>query len=283
MKERQTNSPLISHLVEYLDYNGVSLALHSWTSLKTTHLIFYIHGIQSHSGWLFESGPYFAKNSISVFSLDRRGSGLSGGSRGDIADPTRILDDYIHTIKLVKTRYPSTPITFIGQSLGGTILAALISLPDFDLKYSSLIFCASPLGKRSSMSNEVKEKIASYKSDDELIKLNIDINDFTDLHLYLQFMLNDTLSIKQITKRSINSILRMEEIYIHNYGTIKEKSAFLCPETDPIIDIKLATEIFMRLTSQKGIVKIFNTCKHYLWFTKQSNHVHSWIKSFILN
>ncbi len=57
--------------------DGIKLALHSWLSQKPKAILFFVAGMHSHAGWLFEAGPYFADRSISVFCLDRRGTGIS--------------------------------------------------------------------------------------------------------------------------------------------------------------------------------------------------------------
>src|SRR3979411_2507849 len=59
--------------------DDVGLALHIWRTHRARGSLFYIHGIQSHGGWLFETGPQLAQRGIQVFALDRRGSGRSEG------------------------------------------------------------------------------------------------------------------------------------------------------------------------------------------------------------
>lgn len=58
------------------------LALHLWRPRgQVKGAVFYFHGLQSHAGWLWEVGPQFADNDIAFYVLDRRGSGISAGSR----------------------------------------------------------------------------------------------------------------------------------------------------------------------------------------------------------
>ena len=96
-------------------------------------------------------------------------------------------------------------------------------------------------------------------------------------------MKNDSLCCKKMTKRSMKSLLKIEEVYMNHPDVIAEKRAvYLRPVTDPVIDLELAIKIFMILTGNQGLVKTFLTRKHYLWFTEQSSQVHEWIRLFIL-
>jgi alpha-beta hydrolase superfamily lysophospholipase len=69
--------------------DGTPLALHCWTPQPTSAvrgLLYYVHGIQSHAGWLFETGPELARRSVVTYALDRRGSGRSGGVAAVVGD-----------------------------------------------------------------------------------------------------------------------------------------------------------------------------------------------------
>ena len=44
--------------------------------------VVHLHGIQSHSGWYVETAAELARRGYAVYLADRRGSGLSMGTRG---------------------------------------------------------------------------------------------------------------------------------------------------------------------------------------------------------
>src|SRR5512143_3572836 len=78
--------------------DGTPLALQSWApSIRSTTrgLLYSVHGIQSHAGWLLEPGAELARRGVVSCALDRRGSGRSCGVRGDLPSAQVITEDYL--------------------------------------------------------------------------------------------------------------------------------------------------------------------------------------------
>lgn len=269
--------------ISFINNKNYRLALHSWIPSHVKAVIFYIHGIQSHAGWLFEKGHLLAKCGIKVCLLDRRGCGFSEGMRGDIPDKESILRDHYSALQYVKNSNPKVPLTLFGQSMGGSILAALVSWSHFKIDFDKIIFCASALGKRHyQIDSKEREEILSYRTT-ELVDINLSDTDYTDEPQYLDFMKNDLLCYRKITKRSIATLIELEELYLNKPGILKNKSAaYIYPEYDPIVDLPRAISIFQRLTEQTGVLKSFPVDKHYLWFTSQHIPAVNWVRDFIL-
>ncbi len=263
--------------------NSLNLALHHWSAEKSKAILFYINGIQSHAGWLFETAPMFAKNGIDVFVLDRRGTGLSEGLRGDISSKETLFGDYVYALEYIKNISPDNKITLLGQSLGGSILAGLLSWPEFNISYDKIIFCASALGKRHyQLSQKKLEQTLADQSLDE-VPIPIKDTDYTKEKRYLDFIKNDPLCYKKITKRSISTLVDIEKLYLAKPGILHQKSAvYLCPAVDPVVNLQQSLKVFNALTDYNGIVKRFPTHNHYLWFTAQHNDVVQWVSDFVL-
>ncbi|MFN3233821.1 MAG: alpha/beta hydrolase [Gammaproteobacteria bacterium] len=267
-----------------IESDGAKLALHSWVPEKPKAMVYYIHGIQSHAGWLFETGSYFAEKGIAVFVVDRRGSGKSEGIRGDIGNHFQLLNDYLKILRIIRSLYIQLPLTLIGQSLGGSILSALLALPDYDVEYNKVVFCASALGKKHNEVSAIDYARVISESSMDLIDIPIKDEDFSDQSKYLDFISSDPLLYRKITKRSLASLLLMENLYLSKPGLLSEKQAvYVCPEEDPIVNLDYSISVFQKLTNEHGEVKRFQTYKHYLWFTDQSMLVHQWIVNWILS
>jgi alpha-beta hydrolase superfamily lysophospholipase len=106
--------------------DGETIFLRRWepaSKSKTTFLIF--HGITAYSG---PYGPILAdelaKSGLTVYGMDLRGHGLSGGKRGDYPNAERLRMDLCETITFVKSK--STSLVALGHSLGA--LSAIISM-----------------------------------------------------------------------------------------------------------------------------------------------------------
>ncbi len=269
--------------IDYIAIDGIKLALHSWIPKNVEAILFYIHGMQSHSGWLFEIGDQLAAKAIAVFSLDRRGSGLSEGIRGDASSSNALLDEYHYALKKVRGLYPEIPLTLLGQSLGGSILAGLLTYPDINFLYDNVIFCSSPLGKQSHLLNEEQKKNTRDSQGLELHPIKMIDEDFSEDTRYLAFMKKDSLCCRKITSRAKSVFLDIEQRYLKNLDLTQGKPVFFVHSlSDPLLDVHYTINLFMRLTNNKGITLQLPSTKHYLWFTEQKINLMSWLSNFIL-
>jgi alpha-beta hydrolase superfamily lysophospholipase len=82
-----------------------------------------IHGIQSHGGWYEHSCTRLSQAGFAVDFLDRRGSGMNQGKRGDAPGFRRLLDDLAEFLKPL--RQASQPVFLVAISWGGKLAVAL--------------------------------------------------------------------------------------------------------------------------------------------------------------
>lgn len=83
-----------------------------------------LHGIQSHGGWYDASSQWLAEHGWAVSFLDRRGSGLNEGARGDCPSFRRLLDDIAEFMRPLRERV-RCPVAVQGISWGGKLALAL--------------------------------------------------------------------------------------------------------------------------------------------------------------
>src|SRR5262245_53960940 len=97
--------------------DGVSLHYRSWLGVggQPSAVLLFLHGIASHGAWFGQTAVYLADRGIAVYAPDRRGSGLSKGSRGHLLRYEQALDDVDHFLDLIEQRHPGLPI-FLGGS-----------------------------------------------------------------------------------------------------------------------------------------------------------------------
>lgn len=268
----------------YIRHDGVNLALHSWIPQKPNAVLFLFHGMQSHAGWFAEVGTYLADHAIATFILDRRGVGMSGGLRGDIPNVDSLLEDYLIALTKVKSLYPKLPLTLLGQSLGGSILAALLSWRKFAIAYDAVVFCAAGLGLRHNQLSASEYQALLKDRTIELSCINLSGDDMTDDSFYLDFIRKDSLCYKQMRHRARAVLLEIEDMYWQKRGVIDAtKSAlFVYPQYDPIVNTEMALKIFMQLSDNKGMLLQLPSIKHFLWFTDQRRRLLQWLSHYIL-
>jgi acylglycerol lipase len=97
-------------------------------SPRDDRIVLVLHGISWHSA------PYFAvfvhylvPLGITVYAMDFRGHGFSGGLRGDLDSPAVVMDDIDSVVQFLCTQYPARRIFLAGQSMGGLFALAYVA------------------------------------------------------------------------------------------------------------------------------------------------------------
>ncbi len=88
-------------------------------------IVLVLHGISWHSA------PYFAVYvhyllplGITVYAMDFRGHGFSGGPRGDLDSPSLVMDDVDAMVQFLCAEHPDRRVFLAGQSMGGLFALA---------------------------------------------------------------------------------------------------------------------------------------------------------------
>lgn len=242
--------------------DGTGLALHRWTAPEATATLFYIHGIQSHAGWLYETGPELAARGVNVYALDRRGSGRSEGERGHLPSADQLLDDYQRALQTVADEKIS--LTILGQSLGGSVLAALWCTRPLPAR--RLLFCAPALGQQRARHTPDALEERRRRTTTTPQDVGLADHDYTDLSDYQAFLATDPLMLRQITQAAQATLVQVEDRYMAASPLTRLPVDLAVPARDPIIDLAAASKVLHRLAPYAP-EREFTTDRHYLEFT----------------
>jgi len=115
--------------------DGETLFLRRWNPdtiipAKKDIAVLIFHGFTAYSGPYSMAGIPISKGGYTVFGLDYRGHGLSGGNRGDSPSKERFIGDLAEAVKYVKSLgFPK--VVVLGHSLGvATAICAADSVPN---------------------------------------------------------------------------------------------------------------------------------------------------------
>jgi alpha-beta hydrolase superfamily lysophospholipase len=78
-----------------------------------------VHGLGAHSAWFLDFGSVLHAGGQTVYALDHRGFGRSGGVRGHIRRGDQLLDDMEAFVDMIGQRHPGIPRVLLGHSMGG--------------------------------------------------------------------------------------------------------------------------------------------------------------------
>jgi acylglycerol lipase len=115
--------------------DGETLFLRRWdpdriVDAKKRIAVLIFHGFTAYSGPYNMAGVPISKGGYTVFGLDYRGHGLSGGNRGDSPGKDRWIGDLADAVKYVK-RLGFTRVIVLGHSLGvAAAICAADTVPD---------------------------------------------------------------------------------------------------------------------------------------------------------
>lgn len=107
---------------QFTTTDGETLFLRRWNpdtiqSVKKDIAVLIFHGFTAHSGAYNMAGVPISVGGYTVFGLDYRGHGLSGGNRGDSPNKERWIADLAESVKYIKSLGFSKVIV-LGHSLG---------------------------------------------------------------------------------------------------------------------------------------------------------------------
>lgn len=259
---------------------GVTLHGTAWSSASPpVATVFYVHGIQSHAGWCHRLGSALNAQSIDLVVFDRRGSGMSGGIRGHADGAEAIIDDYRLALEHVRQTSRTSTVTVVGQSFGGSIVAALAA--GGSIPTEQIVFCAPALGQQ--LRRWGVEEMARIGANRGLrmSPVGLSNSDYTRDERYLRFMHDDVLMVHEITTGMRASMVQLEQRYSTVTGWPVHGPIHLAiPEFDKIIDLATAEAILRR--SVPMIDKAtFPTDEHYLEWSAEHEAYFRWLGAIV--
>jgi alpha-beta hydrolase superfamily lysophospholipase len=103
---------------------------YAWEASAPRAGLVLLHGLRSHAQWFSEAADELADRGVSVYALDRRGSGSSSGSRGDIERYDQWLNEIESAVALARSEQPGLPIHLLGHCFGANLgLAYCLTRP----------------------------------------------------------------------------------------------------------------------------------------------------------
>jgi acylglycerol lipase len=101
---------------------GVRIFLRSWRPAGRPRAIVVVcHGVNSHGGQYLWVAEQLVAAGHSVYALDLRGRGKSGGDRFYVDDIAEYVSDVAQVVKLAKAREPGLAVFLLGHSAGGVV------------------------------------------------------------------------------------------------------------------------------------------------------------------
>jgi alpha-beta hydrolase superfamily lysophospholipase len=140
-------APALSH-DKYVAADGTALPLAVWkaTNGPPKAVILGLHGFGDYHNAFEEPAAVWAKDGFTTYAYDQRGFGGSP-TRGRWAGTDTMVDDAKAVAKLLRAKYPDTPLYVAGESMGGAV--AMVAA-DRGIDADGLILLAPAVRSRAS-------------------------------------------------------------------------------------------------------------------------------------
>jgi alpha-beta hydrolase superfamily lysophospholipase len=132
----------------YLTADGTALPLAVWKAQNGAPkaVILGLHGFGDYRNAFEEPAAIWAKDGYTTYAYDQRGFGGSP-TRGRWAGTDTLVDDAKDMAKLLRARYPGTPVYLAGESMGGAV--AMVAA-DRGVETDGLVLLAPAVRSRAS-------------------------------------------------------------------------------------------------------------------------------------
>ncbi len=119
----------------FVTADGTALPMRFWLPKgKPKAVILAVHGFNDYSRAFEWPGRFFAARGIATYAYDQRGFGASKDI-GIWAGEENLAEDLRQCAKLLKARYPNTPLYILGESMGAAVaISALANKPMPEVK-----------------------------------------------------------------------------------------------------------------------------------------------------
>lgn len=132
--------------------DGENIALHEWPLPRGSAVrgvVLVVHGLGEHAGRYATLAAHLNAWGFAVRSYDQYGHGESGGARGGLPSPQRLLEDLADVIEATHQRFGGDlPLIVLGHSLGGLVAASLVARRGAAI--NALVLSSPALGTRMS-------------------------------------------------------------------------------------------------------------------------------------
>src|SRR6266700_7709796 len=101
----QTTPDLHTSTESLMTPDGCSLFLRGWIT-DSPSVLFILHGLGGHSGWYLDLASSLAQQGITIYTMDHRGFGRSGGLPGHIDRYQTYIGDVAFLLREIRKRHP---------------------------------------------------------------------------------------------------------------------------------------------------------------------------------
>lgn len=265
--------------------DGALHFIRSYYAGSAQAVVLYLHGIEGHSLWFESSAKVLQTNDITVFALDRRGSGLSREARGDLRNYKQLLDDTRAALRFAQEKAGELPVFLMANCWGAKLAAILCEEREISSSVRGLILSSPAIDVKVDLPLSDKIKVAwrLITGSSSPLAIPLQIEDFTDTPEFLSFISNDKLRLTEASARFFFNTFLLTKLSKQSAEKITTPVLLVQSGVDNIVDQAGVKGWFDRLKSTDKTFRLFPDAYHSLDFHSQPQEylelLLSWIKA----
>ena len=234
--------------------DGYHLTLRRWlTEGAPEAVILGLHGFNDHADFIAPAAEVWRRRGIATYAYDQRGFGTSS-VRGLWGGAEQYAKDANSALRLLRRRYPDTPLYLLGESMGGAVAIAALTRSDA-AEVQGLILSAPGVRGRDSL--PLGHRLGLYLASHTLpwVALRpprtaaIQASDNIEALIALG---QDPLVIKRTRMDTVYGLVNLMDLAQARAGQLKQPLLLLYGEKDALIPPEAIERLWTRLPQEAG-------------------------------
>ncbi len=271
----------------FIGKGGIEIFSQSWSVSKPEGILVISHGLGEHSGRYKNIIEKLEGQKISLYMLDHRGHGKSGGKRGHVNSFMEYIYDLKLYINLIKEDHEELPLILLGHSMGGLIaLKYALTYPEditgLILSSSLLMLSIEVPGWKTALGNALSKYIPGMSIPTGLNPMDLS-HDEDAVDAYE----NDPLVFGKVSARWYTETTAARIECLNRLQELKMPLLIFHGKEDKLVDYRGSIEIEKKAKSDIKELHIFEGLYHEPMNESEAerekvlNIVNDWIKKII--
>jgi len=215
----------------------INLYIRQFPASSERAVALFIAGVESHGGWYQDGLESLAEKGVTSYFLDRRGSGKSGGLRGDVPSLERLIEDLAEFRNYLRKSHPHTLLTLCAISWGAKWALSYWKNGRHN-SFHRLVLITPGLFRKVDLSlpQKIRVALAVTVNPNQTFPIPIPTQYFTQNEEKLAFLDQDPARLHRVTGRFLKVNYQLER-EMHGFtGIYPQKTRLFLAEQDKIVD-----------------------------------------------
>lgn len=231
--------------------------------------VIFTHGLQSHSGWFAQSAAYLAALGHPVYAMDRMGSGLSPALRGDVKDFSQWIQEIEQLSRIVMSRHGKNSFYLVGHCFGA--IPATAFAETYPEHLQGLILSTPAIYTKTTIpiGDMLRIFLRSESGRSFEVPIPIDLESFSELPEYQEFIAGDSLSLTAATGNFYFQVYKARRYITANVQQLQMPLLMILAGEDPICDNFRNRQFFIQIPAREKTLTEFGDARHILEFSPE--------------